>query len=138
MGSGLHRSEPDKAKADEGSAKAMLKWKAANAAMTMQERAEVTDVCVHDSWPQWIIQRNAGRMDTAWERKRDLLISGLGKVRIAIGSPKAANDTQPTPPVAANDTARPSGPVRTERTLLVDQETGEVFRVIERITRRAA
>lgn len=132
------RSEPDTAKAEDGSAKAMRKWKAANAAMTMQERAEVTDVCVHDSWPQWIIQRTAGRMDTSWERKRDLLVSGLGKVRTAIGSPKPANHAQPSATVAANDAARPTGPVRTERTLLVDQDTGEVFRVIERITRRAA
>lgn len=57
--------------------KAMQQWKLANAAMTPEQRSEVYDVCILDSFPQWVIQRAAGRMGTSWEKKRDLLIQGL-------------------------------------------------------------
>ena len=69
---------------DERATKANARWKLANAAMSPDERSEVHNVCILDSWPQWIIQRRAGRMETSWERKRDLLISGLGAVRRAL------------------------------------------------------
>jgi len=52
-------------------------WKIANDAMTPQQRQEVFNVVVLDSWPQWVIQRAAGRFGTAWEAKRDLLLGGL-------------------------------------------------------------
>ena len=74
--------EPDSRQKRE--AQAMRQWKAANAAMTPAQRAEVFDVCILDSFPQWIIQRCAGRMATSWERKRDLLISGLQAIGQAL------------------------------------------------------
>ncbi|MGH6979051.1 MAG: hypothetical protein ACRED4_07150 [Brevundimonas sp.] len=72
--------------------KAMAQWKAANAAMTPEQRSEVYDVCILDSFPQWIIQRAAGRMNTSWERKRDLLIAGL---RAVGGALRPAPSTRP-------------------------------------------
>ena len=76
---------------DERAARANARWKLANAAMSPDERAEVHNVCILDSWPQWILQRRARRMDTSWERKRDLLISGLRAVRRAL-RPEAADE----------------------------------------------
>jgi hypothetical protein len=127
------RAERDPVRADETATAAMKQWKAACAAMTMQERGEVTDVCVLDSWPQWIIQRSAGKMGTTWERKRDLLISGLTKVR------QALRKTSPSPPSAQPIEVKPSTPVgerQTERTVYVDSQTGEAMLEVERITRR--
>lgn len=126
------RGERDPVAADEAAAKATDQWKKANRAMTVQERAEVHNVCVLDSFPQWIIQRTAGREGTAWEAKRDLLISGLAKVRTALRTPRP---DQPAPVVETRP-AEPKGPLRTERTVFVDEATGETIRVHERITRR--
>ncbi|QQQ19822.1 hypothetical protein JIP62_06980 [Brevundimonas vitis] len=127
------RAERDPVESDQASVTAMLKWKAACSAMTLSERSEVTDVCVNDSFPQWLIQRSAGREGTAWERKRDLLLSGLGKVRQALRSPRAAEPyTAPQPSAQAN------GRAYTERTVYVDEETGAQVLEVERISRRAA
>lgn len=128
------RGERDPTRADEASAKAMRQWKAASAAMTMEERAEVTDVCVLDSFPQWILQRAAGRMGTSWERKRDLLTSGLAKVRKALrpdrgAAPEAASEPRPI--------RRRPRRADVERTVYVDEEERPILEV-ERITRRPA
>lgn len=56
---------------------AMRRWKAACAAMTADQLREVVRFCVDDSWPQWIIHRNAGHFDSGWERQRALLVAGL-------------------------------------------------------------
>lgn len=120
------RSERDPGRANEASAKAMREWKTACAAMTMQERGEVTDVCVLDSFPQWIIQRAAGRMDTTWERKRKLLVSGLAKVRQALRRPRPPTEMSSAQP------RRPSGPQQIERTLYVDEEGNKVLEVERR------
>lgn len=49
-----------------------------------QRRAEQADVfacfCL-ESWPQWIVQRCAGRFDTPWERRHRLLAAGLEAIR---------------------------------------------------------
>ncbi len=66
--------------------KAMQQWKLANAAMTPEQRSEVYDVCILDSFPQWIIQRAAGRMETSWEKKRNLLSEGLRAIARALRS----------------------------------------------------
>ncbi len=109
---------------DERAARANARWKLANAAMTPDERAEVHNVCILDSWPQWIIQRRAGRMETSWERKRDLLINGLRAVRRAL-RPKAANeDSQQAPKLS-------SGRKNIERTIYVDED-GETLLEVER------
>lgn len=62
-------------------AAAMAKWRLINAELTADQRAELFAVCIMDSWPQWFCQRLAGRFGTSWERKRDLLTSGLARVR---------------------------------------------------------
>ncbi len=59
-----------KASADERAKDATRLWQSANAAMTAEQRQEVHRVCIDDSFPQWIIQRAAGHMDTAWEGTR--------------------------------------------------------------------
>lgn len=46
-------------------------------AMTAAEQTEVFLCFCQGSWPQWILQRCAGRFDTPWERKHRLLVSGL-------------------------------------------------------------
>jgi len=76
---------------------ALRRWKAMANAMTQLERTEVDLVLIHDSWPQWIIQRNAGHMDTSWEAKRLLLVSGIRKMGQALKDLKAANDDQAIP-----------------------------------------
>jgi hypothetical protein len=126
------RGERDPVQAEAAAAKAMRQWQTANAAMTPQERGEVTDVCVLDSFPQWILQRAAGRMDTSWERKRDLLISGLTKVRSALRVPREGSEE--AEPVQA---VHKSGAARVERFVYVDEEGSQVLEV-ERITRRPA
>lgn len=109
----------------ERAARANSRWKLANAAMTPDERAEVHNVCILDSWPQWILQRRAGRMETSWERKRDLLISGLRAVRRAL-RPEAANE-------GAREAPKPSsGPKAIERTVYVDED-GETVLEVERV-----
>lgn len=62
-------------------ARADARWRALNALMTAEQRLEVFNVCVLDSWPQWVIQRLAEKMNTSWERKRDLLIAGLDAMK---------------------------------------------------------
>lgn len=61
-------------------AAALESWRAVNAAMTQPQRAEVFLVCVQRSFPQWLIQRCAGHMETPWERKFALLADGLDRV----------------------------------------------------------
>lgn len=46
-------------------------------AMSAAEQNEVFLCFCLGSWPQWVLQRCAGRFDTAWERKHRLLIRGL-------------------------------------------------------------
>ena len=93
--------------------------------MTPNERAEVHNVCILDSWPQWILQRRAGRMATRWERKRDLLISGLRAVRRAL-RPEAANEDGQEVPKPT------SGPQTIERTVYVDED-GKTVLEVERV-----
>jgi len=45
--------------------------------MTAEEQNEVFLGFCLASWPQWIVQRCAGRFDTPWERKHRLLVAGL-------------------------------------------------------------
>jgi hypothetical protein len=46
-------------------------------AMTAAEQNEVFLCFCLESWPQWVLQRCAGRFDTSWERKQRLLAAGL-------------------------------------------------------------
>ena len=122
-------SEDAATRREESEAKAMAQWKAINAAMTAFERMEVDLVCIQESWPQWIQQRAAGRMDTAWERKRTTLVSGLAAIRRVIAKPKPANDVVVAPNAS-------STPRVVEREVYVN-EAGEQVLEVERITRRS-
>ncbi|CAN7450835.1 hypothetical protein LJR219_002939 [Phenylobacterium sp. LjRoot219] len=58
-------------------AEARLRYNRMSRALTADEQAEVFLCFCLASWPQWILQRCAGRSDTSWERKHRLLVSGL-------------------------------------------------------------
>ena len=62
------------------SAAAFREWKAMNAVMTPGEQREVFLVCVRASWPQWIVQRAAGRLGTRWETAYMALTRGLSAI----------------------------------------------------------
>lgn len=72
---GEPEAEPD----EDRRAKATLRWREVNAAMTPEQRQEVFNVVALESWPQWIIQRAAGYFGRAWETRRDLLVAGLSR-----------------------------------------------------------
>ena len=56
---------------------ARTRYNAMSRAISPQEQNEVFLCFCLASWPQWILQRCAGRFDTNWERKHRLLVSGL-------------------------------------------------------------
>lgn len=120
-----------KASAEQRAKDATRLWQAANAAMTAEQRQEVHRVCIDDSFPQWIIQRAAGHMETAWESKRRLLLDGLRAIRMAGRSNQLPNGvlTPPAPP-PISDMRVVEREVR-----LVD---GEPVLEVERVTRRRA
>lgn len=71
-------------------ADARLRYNAMSRAMTPDEQNEVFLCFCLASWPQWILQRCAGRFDTAWERKHRLLVSGLETLAAKRPIPRAA------------------------------------------------
>lgn len=62
---------------EERQAKATRLLRCWNARMTPEQLEEIGNTVLRDSWPQWIIQRVAGRFGTSWERTREVLIAGL-------------------------------------------------------------
>jgi hypothetical protein len=70
---GAQRGPPSEADLVE----ARLRYNTMSRAMTPAEQNEVFLCFCLGSWPQWILQRCAGRFETAWERKHRLLVSGL-------------------------------------------------------------
>lgn len=62
---------------DAEQAEARTRYNAMSRAMTAAEQNEVFLCFCLGSWPQWLLQRCAGRFDTSWERKQRLLLSGL-------------------------------------------------------------
>lgn len=70
-----------------------------------------------------------GRTDTNWERKRDLLISGLRAVRRAL-RPETANEVGQGAPEPS------SGPQTIERTVYLDEDGETVLEPIQMRTRR--
>lgn len=74
---------------EEADRRVWRRYKDACLSMTRAELMEVEAVVIHDSWPQWVIQRRAKRFGTTWERKRDLLISGLNAMMEAVYDRKA-------------------------------------------------
>lgn len=111
--------------------RAMAQWKAINAAMSHSERIEVDLVCIQESWPQWIIQRASGRMDTTWETKRNILVAGLEAVRLALHSPNQPDIGKFIPTVQ-----RPSEKTVVGREVYVD-EHGEAVLEVERVASKS-
>jgi hypothetical protein len=68
---------------------ARVRYNSLSRVMTAAEQAEVFLCFCLASWPQWILQRCAGRFDTSWERKHRLLVSGL-ETLAAIRPPRRA------------------------------------------------
>lgn len=116
-----------KATADQRAQDATRLWQAANAAMTAAQRQEVHRVCIEDSFPQWIIQRAAGRVDTSWEGGRLILIEGLRAIRRAIKPATAPTVPPPAPPAIAD--------MRVVEREIRTQE-GAVVLEVERVRRR--
>lgn len=118
---------------EEQAAHALRQWKTACAAMTLAEQTEVDNVCVRESWPQWVIQRSAGRMDTSWEKSRKVLVSGLRAIRQALAKPTPIEPDTFIPAEPAND-----GPARVSERVVYVGEDGEPTLTVERISRRSA
>jgi hypothetical protein len=70
---GTHRA----ATSDELQTAARKRYNAMSALMRPDEQNEVFLCFCMQSWPQWILQRIAGRFDTSWERKNRYLVAGL-------------------------------------------------------------
>jgi hypothetical protein len=70
-------------------AEARLRYNTLSRAMTAAEQNEVFLCFCLASWPQWVLQRCAGRFETAWERKHRLLVSGL-ETLAAVRTPRRA------------------------------------------------
>ncbi|MCZ4109548.1 hypothetical protein O3U67_15770 [Brevundimonas diminuta] len=119
---------------EERAARAMRKWKAANAAMSPEQRTEVHNVCILDSFPQWVIHRASGHMGTGWERKRDLLISGLRAVRAALHPKTKRADEDLTFIPAEQPRQHVGAGSSTKRTTYVDPD-GEPVLEVERVSR---
>lgn len=110
---------PTGADAEQRAAEALTKWRDVNAAMPAEVRAEMHLVCVQESWPQWIPQRAAGKMDTSWERKRDLLLQGFQTVRGLFRRPA---DEEVSCEAEHDRVARGVGPKVAETTHYVDAD----------------
>jgi hypothetical protein len=120
--------------ADLDAAGAGAAWRKANAAMTAAEQSEVFLVCVRASWPQWIIQRAAGRYGTRWEDRHALLIRGLEAIAAPARTARPAKESvvaRATPPRAA-------GAGLEDRTSYVTPQGELLFQVVRRVRRRDA
>jgi hypothetical protein len=68
-------------------AEARLRYNTMSRAMTAAEQGELFLCYCLGSWPQWLLQRCAGRFETPWVRKHRLLVSGL-ETLAAMRSPR--------------------------------------------------
>lgn len=124
----------DPTKADDFAKDANRKWRFLNAAMTTLQRLRVDEFCIRETWPRWFIDRAKGDMKGHSEDERTTLIEGLRVISRALEKPK----TPAVSDIVVPPAPRPSGPVRTERTVYVDQDTGAPVLEVERRTRRPA
>jgi hypothetical protein len=125
----------DPTKADQFAADANRKWRSVHASLTTLQRMRVDEFCIRETWPRWFFDRVNGNMRGHFEDERSTLIEGLRVIARALEKPKtpAVRDlVEATPPAA------PGGPVRVERTVYVDQDTGAPVLEVERRTRKSA
>jgi hypothetical protein len=71
-------------------AEARARYNSLSRAMTAAEQSEVFLCFCLGSWPQWVVQRCAGRFGTPWERKHRLLVSGLATLAAIRPRPRLA------------------------------------------------
>ncbi len=124
-------------RAQEKAEAAMVRWKLMTKAMTADQRREVDQLCLRESWPDWVMHRATGNFNSPAERQRDALIAGLEAIAGTSPRRKAANDDKAAPRTIqpANDPG--IGPVRTDRTIYVDQD-GKAVLTVERRSRNPA
>lgn len=129
---------------DDRQAQAFLRWKMLNQVLTPAERNEAQMTCIYGDWPQWIMQRVAGRFSTSWEARFDLLVVALDKIAKALRPARKpapdipdapAPSPEPREPKATTAKAAPGGK-RIDRTAYVNPD-GEVLYEVERKVRRA-
>lgn len=121
----------DPEKAEQFAAEATRRWRALNAAMTSIERLAVDSFCIRETWPRWLSERLAGRMDSRWEDERRILVSGLKVMAAALAKPKTIARVDLVAPQQP-----PVGPRRRETFTYVDQDGGKLFEVERIATRR--
>jgi hypothetical protein len=73
----LAKAEPSALASEASEIEARSRYNAMCRAMTAAEQNEVFLCFCLSSWPQWLLQRCAGRFETSWERKHRLLVAGL-------------------------------------------------------------
>lgn len=124
----------DPTKAEAFAADANRKWRSINASMTTLQRLRVDDFCIRETWPRWFFDRVNGNMRGHFEDERSTLIEGLRVIARALETPKTIAVPDIVEPSAPR---KPTGPLRREHTVYVDQDTGEPVLEVERIKRTA-
>lgn len=76
------------ATSDESTVEARRRYNRLSYTMQPDEQNEVFLCFCLASWPQWILQRCAGRFDTHWERKHRLLVVGLSRLADQLAQPR--------------------------------------------------
>jgi hypothetical protein len=131
---------------------ALEQWNKVNRCLSAAQRQQVYLVCVMDSWPQWIVQRLAGKtyreraelqakvekrgldedemsyiyakFHSNWERSRDHLVSGLAAIRKALAPPIEVTYQAIAP------APRAPSKKRAESTIYVDEDGGFIREVV--------
>lgn len=142
-----------------GDGASLDQWNVVNACLTAAQRQQVYLVCIMDSWPQWVIQRNRAKQLEAeyealakiekrslsdeeqakifkhkhshWERSYDHLVSGLAAIRKALAKPRVAPPTPPKPVSAYLIPPRPKK--RAETTHYVDTDGIQILEVVRMV-----
>ncbi len=79
---------------DIGDDRAMDQLQVIWAALTPAQKSELFNVCILESWPQWVIHKAMGKdVPMAWDRKRIDLIGGLKAVLAVVAPPRARKRT---------------------------------------------
>lgn len=122
------------ANASDGSSKSMDSWVAICAVLSANQLREVELVCIHQSWPQWVIQRCAGHFDTAWERKFRSLQEGLAIVAETIQelNPQEAKASPAEQRSFGEMNVQPAGRIVEETTIYTDAAGVQLFEAVRR------
>lgn len=107
-------------------------WGAVMFGLPAAVQAEVFWVCVRQSWPQWVIQRAAGKVvPPSFDARRERLEEGLREIRSRLN---ARRPPRPSKPVLQGDRPPTTKRLRSlddERVRYVDEDGDEVVPVSE-------